>query len=125
MSGILILSRDAAVIAMYCKLAKRLDVRLVSPSNATTPLPEAPVLADADSYPTNLDERADLGVELCAHAANAPTDCFGYQLSDKQRAGLAKAGVMVAHRPGRILFWGLASWGALSPDGTALAPKLE
>jgi hypothetical protein len=96
-------------------LAKKLGVRLVPPPAAEKPLPDTPVLADADSYPANPDERALLVAELCAHAAKAPTACFGCQLTDKQRAALDNAGVVVAHGPGRVLLRTLASWGALAP----------
>jgi hypothetical protein len=110
---------------MYHKLAKRLDVPVASRQVPTELLPDEPVLADADSYPANPDERSELVADLCAHAANAPTACFGYLLTDKQRAALAKAGVVVAHGPGRMLLRTLASWGALEPEDAALAPDSE
>jgi len=83
------------------------------------------VLADADSYQANPDERATFVAELCAQAAKAPTACFGYQLNDKQRAALDKAGVVVAHCPGRVFLRTLASWGALAPGDTVLTPDTE
>jgi hypothetical protein len=125
MNAILILSRDPSVIMMYQKLAKRLNVQVVWRPSPAKPLPDMPVLADADSSPCNPNEREVLVAELCAHAAIAPTACFGYHLQAKQRVAMANAGVVVAHGPGRILLRTLASWGALEPKDAVLEPDAE
>jgi hypothetical protein len=122
---ITLLSKDQATIAKFLKLAKNLRVQLAPPPAIEKPLPDMPVLADADSYPANSDERAILVAELCAHAAKTPTACFGHLLNDKQLAALDKAGVVVARGPGRVLLRTLASWGALAPEGTVLVPDAE
>ena len=122
---ITLLSKDRTTIAMYLKLAKRLGVELAPLPAVAKPLPYAPVLADADSWAADAAERAALVAELCAHAATAPTACFGCLLTDQQRAALDKAGVVVAHGPGRVLLRTLASWSALQPADAVQAPDVE
>jgi hypothetical protein len=122
---ITLLSKDRATIAKFLKSAKNLGVQLVPPPAVEKPLPDVPVLADADSYPANSDERATLIAELCVHATKAPTACFGHLFNNQQRAALDKAGVVFARGPGLVLLRTLASWGALAPEGSVLAPDAE
>lgn len=126
MQAIHLLSKDRAVRALYTKLAARLAVPLITPAFLDAPNAEpAPLLVDADTWPADSTARNRLVNLLCRVAPSVPVACFGYHLTDKQRAALDRAGVVVARGPGRILLRTLACWSALQPAGATLLPDAE
>jgi hypothetical protein len=122
---ILLLSRDPAVIALYRKLAERMEAPLVVAVEGAAVPETAPLLADANTWAADPAQRDRLVRLLCRHAANVPVACFGQMLTHEQRTALDKAGVVTARGPGRTLLRTLVFWGDLEQQGTELEPEPE
>jgi hypothetical protein len=119
MAPILLFSKDLVVITQYEKLARQLNAPLKAvPPGTTRVRSRALLLVDADSWPANPQQRSRLVELLCRRAASAPVGCFGYLLTEAQRAALDAAGVHVTRGPGRTLLRTLAFWRKMARAGS-------